>query len=117
MTPESERNSGSEQPTPEQIPGHPQRDHTKPPAELDPEESRLPEGPQPPETAKRTSWIIFSIAVLAAIGVGLAGYLTGVEDPNVPAAIGVAVAAAIIGAMPLFVAIVLRRRELRAMNE
>jgi hypothetical protein len=116
MSDETRPPSASQQPAPEEIPGHPRRDHTQAPSELDAEESRLPEGPQPPKPAKRLSWVILSIVLLAAVGVGLIGYLTGVEDPNIPAAIGVAVAAAIIGTMPLFVAIYLRRRELRRMN-
>lgn len=102
---------------PEESPGSPERDHRIPPARLDPGESTLPEGAQPPRDLARRS----ALLVAALIVVGMAAIVTvGLVlfgPSSLPVSAVLIVVMGFFGLWPVVGAARLRRGDREQLNE
>lgn len=103
--------------TPQESPGSPERDHTRPPVRLDPGESRLPEGAQPTRDISRASWIaiaaIIFVGMAAVVGVGLALF----GPVSLPVTGALTIVMVFFGLWPVLGAAKLRESDEQRLNE
>lgn len=102
----------------ERRPGSPQRDHTlRPSGRVDPEESSLPEGPQPTRRTERRTWMAAGALLVVFLIATTAAFIIGNRTNRLAPALIAAAVAGSVGAIPVLLAWWFRRRDHQDLND